>query len=144
MTYRHELDGPGALLASRFIKGGDPARDFAEHLDVFEEVTRLRAGGSDRYAILIVFDPGFPVPDARTRQRAATVTSASHFDPCLAVVSNSPLMRGVLTAVGWLRRHHVDQEVVSEVDQGLRWLETRRGAQLPELSRMVVRLGSSA
>lgn len=141
MTYRSETDVRTRVFGCRFFVGGDSQRDYVEHFDRLDDLsTKRRHEGGDHFAMLVVFDPGYPLPDARTRQRAAQVSAAPGFDHYIGIVSDSPLARGVLTAMSWLRPQQHVHDVFLRASDAVAWLESRRGGPLPSLRDIERRL----
>lgn len=142
VTYRSELDTHARVFGCRFSNGGDSARDYVEHFARLEELTALRRAGTKQLALLVVFDPGYPLPNAGNRKRAAQVTAAPHFDHFVAIVSASPLVRGVLTAINWLRPQQHVNEVFTSPWEAIGWLEEKRGERLNTLREIEARLSA--
>lgn len=140
MTYRCEHDARAGVFACRFSSGGDPLGDYDEHLDRLEEITRAPRSGAERLAILVIFDRSYPLPDARTRKRAAQVTSGERFDHHIGIVSQNPLVRGVLTAIGWLRAQRHVHEVFVSPEDAMEWLDDMRGERIAALRELSARL----
>lgn len=140
--YYSSHDQARNLLVSRLVVGGDELADFPLHLDRMLEACRVAR--PSKPAILVLLDRGHALPDANTRKRIATVSGRADFEPHLAIVSQNPMLRGVLTAVSWLRRAHYSDTIVSSVDEAIRWLEVERGEGLPELRSMLMEVERQA
>jgi hypothetical protein len=128
------------VFGCRFSSGGEPERDYSDHFDRLEELSGMRRSGGGQFAVLVLFDPGYPLPNARLRKRAAAVSGAAGFDHFLAIVSDSPLARGVLTAMSWLRPQQHVHEVFVAPHGATDWLEAKRGEPLPALRAIESRL----
>lgn len=129
-----------SLLVCRLARGGDEANDFGPHMDRFRSAAEANVGREQKLAILVVIDAGHPMPGSAWRARIAEVTGLPIFQPYLAIVSQNPLVRGVLTALSWIRPKHYDDTVVPNIREGIAWLEKMRGEPLPELVGMVDRV----
>lgn len=128
------------MFGCRFSSGGDPQRDYVEHFDRLEQISALRRAGGGHFAALVVFDPSYPLPNAGIRKRAAHVSGDIGFDHFIGIVSESPLARGVLIAMSWLRpQRHVHEVFVGPSD-AIAWLEAKRGEPLPALRDIEARL----
>ncbi|MBZ0120937.1 MAG: hypothetical protein K8H88_28340 [Sandaracinaceae bacterium] len=140
MAYRSELDDGRALLVACLSAGGDEMADFRAHVARMRRVCELARPLKKRAAVLVVLERGHALPDAATRKHVAEQTSDASFDPWLVVVTPNPMLRGVFTALGWLRKAHYESHVVSEPAQAFTWLERQRGEPLPELALMLERV----
>lgn len=140
MTYRAETDLRSRVFGCRFSNGADPQRDYVEHFDRLEEISTLRRAGGTQFAAMVVFDPGYSLPNAAIRKRAAQVSGDVGFDHFIGIVSDSPLARGVLTAISWLRPQRHVHEVFLDPREAIAWLEAKRGEPLPALRDIEARL----
>ncbi len=125
------------LLVSRIVAGGDEAEDLQLHLERMVDATRETARGGPKAAVLVIFDKGHEVPTPLLRKRIAEITGRRDFVLHLAIVTESRLLRGVLTALSWLRRAHFDTTVEPTAHKAIRWLEEMRGEPLPGLMPML-------
>lgn len=140
MAYRHAFESEDAVLVCRFAEPVD-ARCYAEHLDVLENAVRSydRRQGDRRLAVLAVFDGRVSPPDAKTRQRVAEVTSRVDFNPYIAIVTDNPLFRGVLTALSWVRKQRHEHYMTATVEEGVAWLAEKSGVNRVQLREMLRR-----
>ena len=123
------------------FRGGDttPA-EWEAHLSDVETVSRWHARTKLRPAIVIVLLEGAGRPDAVTRQKLAQATEQPGYNPYLAFVSSSTLVRGTLTAMRWLQKTpHYELEIFADSPEAIAYLERRRGQPLPELTAAVAR-----
>ncbi len=81
---------------------------------------------------ICVVDPGNPPPNAHWRRVIADV-SASGIPPRTryALVSRSPIVRGAITAINWLRPPPYEVMACSTFAEAVRWMEESRGVRLP-------------
>lgn len=135
--YHSELDERRRLLVCRLIASSNDELDFQTHLDRMLAACRATAGSHQRVAILAIFDRHHGLPSAATRRRIAEVTSLPEFRPHLAIVTENAMVRGVLTALSWLRRPRYESKLVATPEEAIAWLEMMRGEALPELFEMV-------
>ncbi len=109
----------------------------------FADIRTLIAGHKTRTtrpAVLLLMLGGTDRPDALKRQELSALTSASGYNPYLALVSRNPLVRGAFSALRWLQKTpNYEGDVFAETAQALSWLETKRGEKLPELLAMSAR-----
>ncbi len=138
MAYRHEFDAQRALLVCRFVAPVD-ANCYSEHLDVLDAAVTACAPSELRLAVLVIFEGRVSPPDAKTRQRAAQVSSREEFNLYIAMVTTNPLFRGVLTALSWIRRQRHEHHMVPDVESGIDWLVAKRGGERAQLLEMLQR-----
>jgi hypothetical protein len=76
---------------------------------------------------LLVAERDNPPPNATWRKRIAD--ASRHYPPncAFALVSESMLVRSVITAVNWLRPPTYDFVALATVDEALAWIAARRG-----------------
>ena len=119
---------------ARFCPGGDADADYAQHL-LREAHAASRAHCVDKkLAILIIQEVGVPAPDAKWRRKIAALTATTDFQTiCCAIVTRNPLIRGVVTALNWMRKRKYQEEIFAESDSGLMWLEQKCARPLPAL-----------
>jgi hypothetical protein len=107
------------LVVHRFRQGFDDAD--VEHM--FRQFELLFMGGR-RYALLVYTDPGAQVMSARQRKVVADWAKAHteqirQVNVCAAVVIESALVRGALTALTWLLEPITPQKHVRSLREGL-------------------------
>jgi hypothetical protein len=89
---------------------------------------------------ILIVDPSYPNPNARWRRKFAEMRDDARFGKALfALVTPAPHLRGVLTAVNWMRPPTTRFEAESFVmfDDAVRWVEEKRGQKLPALQRLL-------
>ncbi len=138
--YYSEFNQARAALVCRIARGGDEENDFGPHIERLVSAAEAVHGGGLRLALLIIIDPGHPLPNSVWRRKVAEATSNAHFRPYFAVVTDNPLARGMLTALSWLRPQRFEAHVGPAEDKALAWLEAKRGEPVPELRIMLERL----
>ncbi|MCC7070912.1 MAG: STAS/SEC14 domain-containing protein [Deltaproteobacteria bacterium] len=138
--YYSEFNQARAVLVCRIARGGDEENDFGPHIERLSSAAEAVFGGDKRLALLIVIDPGHPLPNSVWRRKVAEATSNAHFRPYFAVVTDNPLARGMLTALSWLRPQRFEAQVGPAEDKAVAWLEAKRGERLPELKLILERI----
>ena len=138
--YYSEFNQARAVLVCRIARGGDEANDFGPHIERLTSAAEATFGLGPRLALLIVIDPGHPLPDSVWRRRVAEATSNAHFKPYFAVVTDNQLARGMLTALSWLRPQRFEAHVGPSEERAVAWLESKRGEQLPEVRLLLERV----
>lgn len=138
--YYSEFNQARAALVCRIARGGDEENDFGPHIERLVSAAEAVHGGAMRLALIIVIDPGHPLPNSVWRRKVAEATSNAHFKPYFAVVTDNPLARGMLTALSWLRPQRFEAHVGPSEEKAIAWLESKRSEKLPELKLMLERL----
>ncbi len=139
-VYYSEFNQARAVLVCRIARGGDEDNDFGPHIERLVSAAEATHGREPRLALLILIDPGHPLPNSVWRRRVAEATSNAHFKPSFAVVTDNPLARGMLTALSWLRPQRFEAHVGPSEERAVAWLEAKRQERLPELKLMLERV----
>lgn len=109
--------------------------DYARYVASFAEADALGAKHAKPVGLLYV-EANNPLPNAAWRKRMAEASTSLRSKPVLAFCSQSPLVRGIVTAVNWLRPPPYEFTTVSSFEEGQAWLESRRGESLPILGAL--------
>lgn len=138
--YYSDFNEARAILVCRIARGGDEANDFGPHIERLLSAARATEGAAVRLALLIIIDPGHPLPSSVWRRKVAEATGNPAFRPYFAVLTDNPLVKGMLTALSWLRPQRFEAHVTGDEARALSWLESKRGEPLPELRLMFERI----
>ena len=141
--YHFEHDPERGLLVSRMAAGGDEQADFGIHLEKLEQALTAAAARGQKLALVILFDSGHAVPNAVWRRAVADFQKRPIFNPDVVLVSGNPLLRGVLTALDWLRGSIINMQPAASGEKAVELIEKQRGAPHPQLLAMVRRVQSS-
>jgi len=77
------------------------------------------------------------LPDALRRKQLAELADDPRYNPYIACVTVDAHLRGVQVAMRWAGENPIyDKELFDTVEQGLAWLERKRGTSLPVLRRL--------
>jgi len=88
-----------------------------------------------RPAVLMYLDTDRP--NAVRRKQLAELADHPKYNPYIACVTTDPQLRGVQVAMRWAGAHPgYEKELFDTVEQGLSWLEQKRGGRLPALRLM--------
>jgi hypothetical protein len=100
--YVHAIDEANAILLGIFT-GEKKPEDIERHAEAWRRADAL-AYAQGRGALFVILpDAGYPTPNSRERRRFADLESACLSAPSLLIlVTQSPLLRGILTAVSWI------------------------------------------
>ena len=121
-----------------------PFDEDADNQRLLESIAKHQAdapsSASTVGAVILIVDPSYPNPNARGRRKFAEMRDDARFRKSLfALVTPAPHLRGVLTAVNWMRpptaRFEADSFAV--FDDAVRWVEEKRGQRLPVLERLL-------
>ena len=138
--YYSDFNDARALLICRIARGGDEPNDFGPHIERLLSAAQAVQGREVRLALLIIIDPGHPLPGSVWRRKVAEATGNPAFRPYFAVLTDNPHVKGMLTALSWLRPQRFEAHVTSEESRAMAWLESKRGEPLPEMRIMLERI----
>lgn len=132
---RLSIDEDAAVAVWVFSGTSNTNEDYERYvhslIDLRERARRLGGGTG-----LLVSERGNPPPDATWRRRMAEA-SADYPPNCLyAMVSESVVVRGVVTAINWIRPPTYQFTAVATVPEAMAWLAARRE---PPIMRAVER-----
>ena len=130
LTYRIS-EQRGAIVwyfSGRENSDGDSAR----YVSSFAEADALGEKHPKPVGLLYV-ELHNPLPNAAWRKRMAEASAHLRSRPTLAFCSPSPLVRGIVTAVNWLRPPPYEFTTVGSFEDGTAWLQKKRGEILPIL-----------
>jgi hypothetical protein len=100
--YVHAIDPLNAVLLGIY-SGRKAPEDIEQYAQSQTRVDAIAYEQGRGALMVFVPDPEYPAPNSSDRLRFATLKDASRAAPNLVVlVTRSPLLRGVITAVGWL------------------------------------------
>ena len=74
---------------------------------------------------VLVVDDGNPIPNSHWRKRIADVSTTMHGRPLFALVSTSTLVRGVATAINWIRPPPYEASALATFDEAVAWIAQR-------------------
>ena len=134
--YRSVSDAREALAVWSF-EGRPSKEEWAKHIQDVEELKGWRARGGQRAAIILAADDAAR-PDARQRSEISKILDSPHYDAYVALVSSSALVRGVLTALRWVRsKPYYEESTHADFDSAVAWLERKRGGPLPVMKKLI-------
>jgi hypothetical protein len=116
-----------------------PAKLHEELMAAIQKADDQGAARNHSVAIMLVLDPGAPAPGATWRQRYAEQRAAMRSPRvCISIVTQSMVLRGVLTAMNWLKPEppHVKSAPHSTIQESIAWHEATRGTRIPELASL--------
>jgi hypothetical protein len=145
--YSEAMDRERGLLVVIFSGKVNTEADYERYLASIKEMQRARAGDQDgvrerlrgRFVLILIVDEGNPAPTAAQRKRIAEETANIGAEASFAVVTSSMLIRGVVTAINWLRPPKYGVLVTGSFSEAVQWAERRRGEPLPALHELQTR-----
>lgn len=100
--------------------------DYQAYVDSIIANDRVGRDKRAPLAILVV-DPGNPTPSSLWRKRIADASMTLASKPLFVLVSPSPLMRGVMAAINWLRPPSFPFSAQPDFDAAVAWIVAKRG-----------------
>lgn len=144
MVYRDISDPEHAVYLCRFsLASGDgfnPDADYHLHMKNLGRAVQEAIDHADRLAAVIVHDRGYPPPHATLRSELAEWSAQAHFDPICAFVTPNIVVRGVLTALNWIRQPTHEEKVFAQPGDALAWLQERRKRPLGQVEARLLTL----
>lgn len=102
--------------------------DFEAYLASIARLDLAMLGAGVKHpAVIQVVDEGNQIPNSHWRRRIAEATRVLHCRPLFALVTTSTLVRGVATAINWIRPPRYEVVAWATFDQAVSWVERRRG-----------------
>ncbi len=135
--FAYRLDRAFGLCVWYFAGASNDDTDFERYIESFKQADGVAAGLPFHGCGLLYVEPDNPMPNAKWRKRMAEESRVIKSKPSLVFASPAPVIRGIVTAVNWLRPPPFEFRVTSSFAEGVAWLEGRRGARLPRLQEML-------
>jgi hypothetical protein len=140
-VYRCASDREGLVLGV-FTGAHNTDDDLRRYVD---DIAKADHEHRDRpYLALLVFvDEGNPAPSVQWRRRIAAQSARLQSRVLFALVSPSPVIRGVVAFINWLRKPAYELKVCREVGEAIPWMAERSGdPTLPgRVNRLLGELG---
>jgi hypothetical protein len=139
-VYRSLLDRDAAVLVGRFFGPANTDDDFERYIASIREADQAGLTKPGGVAILLV-ERGNPMPNAHWRRRIADDTAHIQSKDALFVLcTEDPLIRGVLTAINWLRPPKYEVRVVGSVEALRSLLAQRRPASAARAAALIAQV----
>lgn len=111
--------------------------DFVRYLAAVDELD-ARAMGRPEAAVVTVVERGNPPPNAKWRKKIGERSRLLKSKPIAVLVSESPVIRGVMTVLNWIAPQRFEESVVtSTFDEAIDWIEARRGPRRSVLNLLL-------
>jgi len=140
-TYAYDVQGMACVWLMSGTSNTDD--DFARYIATIQRFDTMAAGWSSAVAVMVV-DKDNPRPDAVWRKRMADASTHIRSKPVFALVSQSPIIRGVLTAINWLRPPPFETAAFASFEEATQWAQQRTGRSLPILAQLLDRARQDA
>lgn len=119
------LDMPRAVVLW-FFSGTSSDRDLEEYLLAIATMDAM--GATFQRPVAVQYhDPNCTPPTAPWRKRIADASTAIKSQALFCLVSPSPLIRGVVTAINWLRPPSFEFTTCATIEDAADWIADRRG-----------------
>jgi hypothetical protein len=130
---------PEQSLYVGLYRGHSTDADYELCVGTMFEFEKEQRSHPEGVAFVLVSDPDVPPVPASWRKRMAAFNDSVQASPyLLSIVTPSPTIRGILTAINWISPPKRGHEHVSHAtfEQARDWLEQRRGRPLLELREL--------
>jgi hypothetical protein len=141
--YRSRIDAERGLLIGLFT-GSTNDDDYARYVESILEADRVTRPETAKLAILLV-DRENPAPNAQWRKRIADASARIRTQGALFVLcAESPIIRGVVTAINWIRPPKYETRIVSTPEAALEIVAERRASAVAAAKRIIEELRAEA
>lgn len=138
--FRLAFDRPTVVAVGIFSGSENSDADFQAYVDSFaslDEVAKQQREARGVYVLVV--DPENPQPDARWRKRIAYASADIGSNPLASVVTGSALIRGVVTAINWIRPPPFDIRCHENLEAAAAWVRSKRGDDILGILRRLER-----
>jgi hypothetical protein len=135
-TQAFDLDSRAAVWL--FSGASNQDADFEAYIRSIRELA-VRTRGAAQPAVVMLVDAENPAPSAVWRRRIAEASGDIGEGALFALVSERALIRGIVVAINWLRPPRYEPSAHASFDEGVRWVEARRGESLAPLFDRLLR-----
>ena len=128
---------PLRLMVWLFYGRHNSDEDFERYIESFQR--NPGANALLRPAALLYVERDNPMPNAHWRKRIAESSRelGTGARPLVVFASPSPLVRGIVTAINWLRPPPFDHFMCATIEEGVSWLDEHRRGIKPALLEMM-------
>lgn len=125
----YRMDRRRALSVWLFTGATNSDDDYAQYVASFavsDEAARL---APQRGIGVLLVDEGNPVPNAAWRKRIADASTSLKSNPVVILASSSSVVRGIATAINWIRPPPYELRVASTFDEAVTIAQKERGGE---------------
>ena len=138
--YGARLDAARGVMVGLFSGPSNGDDDYQHYVDSLLDADRTARPNVAQIVVLVV-DRENPAPSAQWRKKIADATArVQSADVLFVLCAESPLIRGVVTAINWIRPPKYDVEVVSTPDAMLAAVAERRAPAEDVARRLLAEL----
>ena len=142
--YRSRIDAVEGLLVGLFSGSSNDADDYQRYIDSILDADQKTLATTAKIAILLV-DRDNPPPDAQWRKRIADASAGVRTEGAIFVLcAQSPIIRGVLTAINWIRAPRYEVRIVGTLEATLAIVRDRRASAPARAEQMIAELRREA
>lgn len=129
--YAYSYDKTSGMMVGVLTR---PVTEEADNQALLDSIAKQQGDAPNDPAqavFILAVDPQYPQPNARWRRRFAVARDGVRYAKTLfAVVTPEAGLRGVMTAVNWIRppTDRLEAETFASFDEAVRWAEQRRGS----------------
>ncbi|GEM_PF-2670218 len=135
--FTYAYDEKACIAIFLFTGKDNDDEDFVRYLAAVDELD-ARANGRAEAAVLTVVERGNPPPNAAWRKKIGERSRLMKSRPIAALVSESPIICGVMTVLNWIAPQRFEESVVtSTFEEAVLWVEARRGARKSVLNLLL-------
>ena len=138
--FTYAYDDSLGIVVFLFSRPANTDADFERYITAIAEVD-VRAAGRTDSAVITILDAENLLPPAKWRKRMSEATRALKTRTVSVIVTSSPLVHGMLTAMNWFRKSPFEEQgVVATTKDAIAWVEKRRGRRGLPLELLVQRV----
>jgi hypothetical protein len=141
--FHGDLDIANGLAVWLFTKGENTDDDWQRYCDAMAAVSRELAKHASPFAVQVI-DSQSSDPNAKWRREIARASTNVPKRSAIAIVSLSSIVRGVITAVSWLRPPTYKLHIVSSESEAFALADAEKRGRGVLASRMLKRLRSAS
>jgi hypothetical protein len=135
--YQYRIDVEHGLLVGLFSGATNSEDDYQRYVDSILEASEKKLTVSGGIAMLVV-ERGNPIPNAAWRKRIADASGdLGTKDVLFILCSGDPLMRGVATAINWIRPPKYELKVVASLPDLVEVVRQRRPSAAPRVDEII-------
>jgi hypothetical protein len=133
--FTYSYDEPTGVVVALMAGNHNTDDDYARYVEMVS--SPVLAGPGIRRVMYLVVDRENPVPNAGWRRKIALASASYRNNPIVAMVTASPIIRGVATALNWIRPPTYEISTFADFAAAVKWAERHRGEPLPSSARML-------
>lgn len=136
-------DDPAFAVSVVVHRSASSDADHARYVDRFQDFD-ARSREHKAPVFILLAEAGSEPPDAKWRKRIADASRNVNENSLVVFVSESTLIRGIVTAINWIRPPHYATTVVGSIHEAIEWVEKRRPGVRMIVQRLYVEARTAA